>query len=104
MKKLSILLLFAMLVPAFAHANGTKPTNPKAPATADDAMLYVDLENNFWFQEKVYIHISDAADQTVFSNAYSREELQKDKTLNDLLRKSTLYLTIGDHYYFFMEK
>ncbi|WP_224995771.1 hypothetical protein [Cesiribacter sp. SM1] len=104
MKKLSVLLLFILLVPAFAQANGTEPTAAKNALAVDDPILYIDLENNFWFQEKVHIHISDAADKTLVSNAYSREELQKDKALKDLLRKSTLYLTIGDHYYFFMEE
>ncbi|EMR01829.1 hypothetical protein [Cesiribacter andamanensis] len=71
--------------------------NKKSAAPERDAP---DLSLDILFQEEVYIHIEDAEGNTTLSGAYSREALQQDMGLRQLLRKSRHYLRLENHYYY----
>jgi hypothetical protein len=100
-------------MPAYTQPNGDKPSDLKPISETslvvedlyeNETGIYVDLEHNFWFQEKIHIHISDLEDQPLMRGLYSRKELQQDTNLRALLRKSKYYLTLDNHYYFYIDE
>lgn len=112
MKTSLLTFAFSMmaLLPAFSEASG-KPCEPDTliststvdPLTGDDE-LEISLDESLWFQEKVYIHIYDQDEQPLIDGAFSRIELSENKELKDLLRKSTRFLTVDRHHYYFINK
>ncbi len=100
------LMLSLLLAPSFANAVTNDPNAVKKAASvtpADDEALYFDPEHHIWFQERVYIHITDMDEKQVLEGTYSKEDLATNKELRELLRKSTHYLTVDSHYYYFLE-
>ena len=102
---LFILLLAFLLIPAYAKAIGTEPDSLKQKACTSIAEEEpgIDLENHFMFRERVYLHILDLEDRILVDGSFSRADLQKDERLRSLLKSSTLYLTLDDHYYYFVD-
>ncbi len=77
-------------------ANGGEPNVDELPAMNPD--------EPFFFQEKVYIHIYDKNEKTLIDGAFSRKDLQENKVLRDLLRKSTRFLSLDSHHYYFVDQ
>lgn len=107
MKTLVLTLIsLCLLAPAGANAYGTDDPGYLAATdsvqkSVEPEMEALDLTNDFLFQEKVYIHIEDADGKMKLSGAFSRQELSENTELRNLLRKSTRYLTLENHYYYF---
>lgn len=69
-----------------------------------EELPFINPDEPFFFQEKVYIHIYDENEKALIDGAFSREDLQENKLLKDLLRKSTRFMTIDNHHYYYVEK
>lgn len=109
MKTLITLLFFvATVAPAVAEVAGNEPNPAKTECQllvpGNDPILEFDLESGILFQETVYIHIEDGAGRQLVNGAFTRSEISKNEALNQLLRKSTRYLTLDNHYYYYAEK
>lgn len=98
-----------VLLPGVSTASG----NPCAPDTlaatpsgggpaAEE--LEIDLDEAIWFQEKVYIHIYDHNEEPLIEGAFSRKELGANKELKSLLRRSTRFLSIDRHHYYYVKQ
>lgn len=71
------------------------------PVTEEEFVFNID--EPFIFQEKVFIHIYDQNDKPLINAAFNSKELKENKELNNLLRKSTRFLSIDQHHYYFYE-
>lgn len=108
MKNSFLALSFSLIVmlPFVSHAN-SKPTESDTLTTANggdpvlEEVFDIDMNEPFWFQEKVYIHIYDLKETPLIDGAFSRKDLKENKALKDLLRKSSRFLSIGSHHYYY---
>ncbi|MBW3545632.1 MAG: hypothetical protein KY428_08570 [Bacteroidetes bacterium] len=109
MKTSLIALVFSMMVmaPEISQASDTtccKDTITTGVEPKLDALPFINPDEPFFFQEKVYIHIYDENETTLIDGAFSREDLQENKLLKDLLRKSARFISIDNHHYYYVEK
>jgi hypothetical protein len=109
MKAQILTLAFSLmcLVPGVSSANGDPSHSDtlKSIAGGDPtAIEEVDfsIDEHFVFQEKVYIHIYDQQDKPVVDGAFTSKDLKENKELKNLLRKSTRFMTVNRHYYYFL--
>ncbi|EMR03741.1 hypothetical protein [Cesiribacter andamanensis] len=82
----------------------TEPTSSLAAAIPTEESLIIALDHTIWFQDVVYIHIYDSEEKPLINGAYSKEELASNQELKNLLRKSTRFLSIDNHHYYFMAR
>ena len=105
MKTLFFTLINLFLLANLAQAE-TAPAPVKeinGPEKAIEEEFILDLDQPFWFQEKVYIHIYDSEEKAIIDGAYSKEALSSNQQLRELLRKSTRFLSIDNHHYYYLQ-
>lgn len=111
MKTSLIALFFAVMVMAPDNSQaGVNPCTNDTLKTALggepnlDELPAIDPDEPFFFQEKVFIHIYDENEKPLIDGAFSRKDLQENKALRDLLRKSSRFLSIDSHHYYYVDK
>lgn len=111
MKAQILTLAFSLmcLLPKISSATGEpnhSDTLKNLPGGDPSAIDEVDftIDEHFVFQEKVHIHIYDQQDKPVISGAYTSKDLRENKQLLTLLRKSTRFMSVNRHYYYFLNE
>ena len=106
--KTSILALafsFMFMLPNYSEAH-LKPSvsDTLKTTTGGDEEVDLTVDENLLFQDRVYIHIYDQSEKPIISGSFSRKDLNENKTLKSLLRKSTRFLHIDQHYYYYVNE
>lgn len=111
MKTLLIALVFSMMVMAPETSQASEKdccSDTLSTVVGGEPNLeelpIINPDEPFYFQEKVFIHIYDENENALIDGAFSREDLKKNKMLNDLLRKSTRFISIDNHHYYYVAK
>ncbi len=79
----------------------TTAAETNGPAGNEEFDYDFDVEDPFFFSEKVVVNVFNQQEELIFSKAFSKEEVKSDKELKAILKKSAFLLSVNNEYYYY---